>query len=438
MVFWLSVSRVDSHVTAAEFAFDWSPALAPLDPDTSIESLVVLLLTNDVDPTWAEVRKRADRSIESTNDWTVWCEKSFSDARRQIAPGYFHPSAPVLWQRLPLGLPPILTGGKPTADVSRAMVVVTDGDYRVLEFMVGVPSTDELTRLIEDAEETRRWMHQHHASPRELSVAMVDRNQARVGRLWKTEMQQQLVALGESPPEQTLDPIERNKAFTDEIRVRLRPIGRQLQIAYLKEAQLRFGLTNQTDLRRLSILEQHGDTRMPWAWCLSPFLAGVDVRECYRQLAEMVWGQRAIAATRLRSLQANEGRNENADAVQPLAGETLASWIEHQGDRSPFALKLTAVFMKDNNDRAVVASVAERHGLGWGDLDETLSQSPVLEVSALELAIWLYRNGRRPIDLSRPSDARVLFFRSRNDHAHLIRDGDPPGRSITMIRQTQR
>ncbi|WP_144059405.1 hypothetical protein [Rhodopirellula sp. SWK7] len=408
--------------SASADELQWSTPLGELPGENRDQALVVVLITNDVSTEWESGRVSRRASFAEK----CWCGESFLRAVSDVPSGFFHPSAPVYWQHWPLGLPHVLTGGENVTGPGRCAVVVTDGFYRILEFFVGVPDRGELTALIGDAEDTRRWMRQHTKQPSEFTKQIADRNRQRINRLWKLELDQQLVAMGESSQQKVAGPIEEAERFTEEAKVRLSPLATQLQKVYLKDVQLRFGLTELSDFERLVILEQHSATRLAWTSVMAPFIAGADLRSVYEDLVEIVWDRKMM------SLRRHEDDSASDDA--------LDNWISRHGDQDPFAfeIQLPRLSRSGQRQRVPVSEVAERHGLGWKDLDSEIKEVPIRQVTTRELATWLTRHERRPIDVRRPSHARFLFFRSATDRPYPIRDGEPPARSITMIRQVKR
>lgn len=132
----------------AEDARFWSAPLAELDAESAEHTLLVILITDDIAPEWASMGKKK-RPVDHP---ACWCERVITSAVARIPRGFFHQSAPLAGQHWALGLPPILTGGAADTPPARAIVVVTDGHYRTLSAAVGVPTGEELTRLIGDAE----------------------------------------------------------------------------------------------------------------------------------------------------------------------------------------------------------------------------------------------------------------------------------------------
>jgi hypothetical protein len=395
----------------------WSDPLSKLAGEAADRALVVVLITDDVAEQWSARSNGA--KVPKSN--ACWCARPFAKSIAHVPDGFFHPSAPIVWQHWPLGLPSILTGGDVATTPGRAIVVVTDGDYRILEFSVGIPDDNELTRLIEDAEDTRTLMQIHHGQPDLLVQAVAERSSRRISRLWRIALDQQLTAMGKTSQPNVAKELEQIDNFTREVQLRLGLIATELQNVYEKDIQLRFGLKLPDDALRLRSLEQHSATRMDWTRCLNPFIVGGDIRSLHLDLAEIIWNQRVIA-------------------IQPSDSEALTGWITVQGKEQSFVLQIPLPVLAAHQTPQLVqvSSVAERRGLGWNGLKETLQKSPIRKVSVNELASWLLSSGGRPLDLNRPSQTRYLFFRSAADHPYPIRDGDPPGRSITMIRQVQK
>ncbi|MCM2371102.1 hypothetical protein [Aporhodopirellula aestuarii] len=418
----LSVMSLGLCQVALAVEHQWLPPLSELPDENLDHALVVVLITNDVATEWAEGKV----SRRTSAGELCWCRSPFLKAVSGIPSGLFHSSAPVYWQHWPVGLPPILTGGEKVIEPGRAVVVVTDGDYRILELFVGIPSDEELSRLLGDAEDTRRWMRQNVTQPSDFTKQIADRNRERMSRLWKRELDRQLIAMGESPDQDDAGLIEDNERFTEDVKVRFGPLAAQLQTLYLKDVQLRFGLTQLSDFERLIVLEQHSATRMPWTLTITPFLAGADLKSVYLDLIEIVWDRQVMSL-------GHPGEDSKGD-------ESLGKWISQLGEQHPFALEIRLPLLSERGEMqlAPVSAIARRRGFGWKDLDAALSESPIRQVTNRELAAWLLRHNERPLDLSRPSRARYLFFRSSKDHPYPIRDGEPPARSITMIRQVQK
>ncbi|MFG0286920.1 MAG: hypothetical protein ACF8CQ_02030, partial [Rhodopirellula sp. JB044] len=276
-----------------------------------------------------------------------------------------------------------------------------------------------------DAEDTRMWIRQFPDHPKEFVKQIADRNRERVTRIWRLELERQLEVLATASGEAE-QPFEDSTTLTEEIVVRLGPLADQLQNVYLKDVQMRFGLTEKSDLDRLVVLEQHAATRMPWASTIGPFVAGADLRKLYVDLAEIIWSRSAMQIA----------------VPGELAGEpdVVADWVSQQDAQAAFTFELTPPLLsrRGGTQRIPVSEVARRHRLGWDDLDAEIEELAMLRVSNRDLAKWLIRGQRRPIDISRPSHARYLFFRSAADRPYPIRDGEAPGRTITMIRKVQR
>ncbi|WP_144059838.1 hypothetical protein [Rhodopirellula sallentina] len=399
------------------------PPLADVPTENREHALVVALITNDVSSEWQTRRgsSRSDRAIPQH----CWCAQFAEKSIANLPSGFLHPSAPIYFQHWPLGLPAVLTGGKKSSEPGRAFVVITDGQYRVLELSVGVPDGDDLSRMIGDAEDTRMWIRQFPDHPKEFVEQIADRNRERVTRIWRLELERQLEVLATASDEAE-QPFKDSPTLTEEIVVRLGPLADQLQNVYLKDVQMRFGLTEKSDLDRLVVLEQHSATRMPWASTIGPFVAGADLRKLYVDLTEIIWSRSAMQIA----------------VPGELAGEpdVVADWVSQQDAQAAFTFELTPPLLsrRGGAQRIPVSEVARRHRLGWDDLDAEIEELPILRVSNRDLAKWLIRGQRRPVDISRPSHARHLFFRSAADHPYPIRDGEAPGPTITMIRKVQR
>ncbi|SMP54277.1 hypothetical protein SAMN06265222_104229 [Neorhodopirellula lusitana] len=408
------VKEAVAHVSDTGF---WTSPMREVDTATADQTLLVIVITDDIDPAWISL----DKTIRLANRPVCWCETSITKAVAAIPPGFAHPSAPIEGQHWPLGIPKVLTGGESNLPPGRTITVVTDGHYRTLGVIVGIPEDQELVRLIEEAEETRGWLRQHRREPDQLVKKLAERSRQRLPRIWQLQLDQQVAALGTTPLEQVADAISQNERFTKQVQIRFGQVADQVQHTYKQHIEQRFGMTPETDFRRLVALEQHSATRMPWMTTLLPFMAGADLRNVYLDLAETVWDQRAMP-------------------IQMQGKDPLGDWLTQFGDQGPFALHIPPPYLRNRTELqlAKVSDIAQRRGFGWQDLDEALGNGPVRETNLRELATWLYRSKKRPLDLQRPSQTRYLFFRSSTDSPYPIRDGEPPGRSITMIRQVQK
>lgn len=403
--------------TAADFS--WTTSLDEPASATADEALVVVLVTNDV---YAEpVKTSKGRSISRE---PCWCERSLRRSAAKIPAGYWNPSAPIQFQHWPMGLPPIITGGTASGEAGRAIMFVTDGRYRILAMSVGVPEGDDLTRLIEDAEDSRLLLRRHSTDPNELIRQLADRTRGRLNRLWQIELDRHLAALGEGDSEPILDVVDETERYTAGLKLQIGAIAGKLQAVYLKDAQMRFGLTDATDLDRLIILEQHATTRAPWVTIMLPFLVGGDLRLLSTDLVEIVWDRWVMPVE-------TPGKKKKEAAA-------LADWVSQHGDRLSFAFRIVPPLMSERSQTQLVDDVARRRGSGWQDLDDAVNAGPTRQVTVGELAGWLTQTNGKPVDLQRPSRVRILFFRSAKDSPYPIRDGSAPGRATTMIRQVQK
>lgn len=398
--------------------FSWSVALDAPTQETAQDSLIVVIVTNDVPA--EQIRPSKKRTVTRE---MCWCERSLRRSAAKIPAGFTAPSAPIQFQHWAIGLPPILTGGMASGDVGRAMVFITDGQYRILAMSVGVPEGDDLTRLIEDAEDTRLLLRRHGTDPNELIKELADRTRGRLNRIWHIELDRQLAALGDGDSESITNVFDEMERHTDSTRLQIGAIVGKLQGVYLKDVQMRYGLTDATDLDRLVILEQHAATRAPWVTILVPFLVGADLRVLYTDLAEIVWDRWVMPVET-----PSEHKKEAA---------ALADWISQRGDRGSFAFRISPPLMIERAQNQQL-DVARGRSSGWKDLEDAINAGPIRQVTLSELAGWLTQTNSQPVELQRPSRVRVLFFRSAKDSPYPIREGSPPGRAVTMIRQVQK
>ncbi|MGB7323221.1 MAG: hypothetical protein WBD31_00005, partial [Rubripirellula sp.] len=269
---------------------EWGNPFQPVSVSEADNTLVLLLVTNDEPRASGDTENEADdadnkaRRDRRGQDTGIggWCTDVFADAYRDVRRNRPDLKKQIVLQWLPAGLPRELTGGKPDNVPARAMLLVCDGNYRLLSFLVGVPDAADLQALIEDAQEFQLLTGLENESTGSIAIKLAQRSSQRVPRTWRAVLEETVLMMDE---ELTKDPIDR-----------IRWLGDRFTGFYLADVRLRFGLNDASDKDRLTVLEQHIQTRKPWSETLIPFLAGIDVEKTWPALVESVWGHQPVRA----------------------------------------------------------------------------------------------------------------------------------------------
>ncbi|WP_144057884.1 hypothetical protein [Novipirellula maiorica] len=318
-------------------------------------------------------------------------------------------------QFLPTGIPSSLTAGEPRNLPPRAVVAICNSDYRLLSLCVGIPETNELSALIEDAEEVQTLMGIPNDDPSELIRELAERSAERVGRRW-----QQWIA-------QAVTDIENNQA-DEAVADRIDRLGQRFEQAYLAEARLRFGLSDPEDYTRLGLLEQHVSTRQPWCDSMIPLIANTDLRQHYRKLIQPIWGHPPVDA----AADASELIDWAATHIDQAATEKQGTFVLSL--QSPIANAMT---QKRGQDQANDAGKQNRVTKAWDRVASSVQLHPNREVNLQELALLSRAQQWPAIDIQRPSMARYIFVDAAKPTPLVVHVTDPPGRFAAVLQRSK-
>ena len=391
----------------AKMTLTWRAPLSSLSTDASVNSLTLLMIT-DSDPLEAE----SDPRNEDAATAKPWCDSVFAKSMRALYEYRPDLRDSLQLQHMAAGTPEILTGGTRPKLPRRAMLVVLDDEHRLLGWSVGVPETEHLVRLIEDAEEVFLIVSRLRDDPGASGDEVARRSATRLDRRWANVMNEQWQLMGGRSASDVLETAE-------QLSNRISLLATAFRRAYVKDVALRFGLTEELDRTRLAILEQHPQTRRPWCEAMIPFLAGVDFELAWRPMIEAVWNLHCVSTM------------DQAD--------DLIAWWDGLPDDKPVVLELRPPLLASNVAWPPPATegVAARRGLGWDALHELLETETYRSVLACELGILMGHREIPPIDISDPSRARYLYFETTAKTPVLMRERDVPGRYVAFVKRNQ-
>lgn len=379
----------------------WTPAMEVISGPDEDRTLVLMLVTNDnayAEPSYGWCTAALDRRIPGL----LRERPGLRDTLRL--------------QRLPAGLPACLTGGESRSGPGRAIVLVADNDYRLLSFAVGIPSSEELQRIVEDAEQVRSQLaFLQRESRAALEEAVAERSAERVRRVWKEAIEatrDTLPGVGD-----VTDDGVTSYDWSDQAATRVATLTENWESVYLADVVSRFGLTDVSDRQRLVILEQHLETRANWCDAMLPFLAGGDVRALWQPLAEAVW---------------------KLPAVRRVEPDTeLLLWWDEIADTQPVVISLQPSLLAARQAWPPPQLLAQtgRRGATWTDLQAVIQAQPIKDVSAAQLAALITARGLRDVEIALPSTARYLFYEPKQKSPLVIREDELPGRYVAKIKR---
>ncbi|QDV61639.1 hypothetical protein [Crateriforma conspicua] len=168
----------------------------------------------------------------------------------------------------------------------------------------------------------------------------------------------------------------------------------------------------------LGQLEQHAETRDDWVQCALPLLVGLPLRDRWEPLVELVWQQPVVR-------------------FEPMTAELEAWWSKHRSV-TPVVLRTQRLAIAGASARHDVSAAGPPGRVTWADLENTLQQFPVREVSHSQW--WaIHRNeGWAAVDLFRPTTISDTIVMPKSNRPMLFRQGESPARNIAKLRRLQR
>ncbi len=384
----------------------WGEAFSAISAATSSEKTVLMVITND-DPAIA-----TRPSTDQDDNQPLWCLPVLTRSLMKAWQARPELRDKIILQQLPVGMPAKLTGGQLRNQPARAIIAICDGNYRLLSLTVGVPGVDELLTMIEDAEDARTLCQMHQEGSRQKLIASIgQRSAGRLGRMWRGALEEMMVAMGDGDFDEDADVPE---ATRQKQAGRLVVLHDNYQPTYLADVKLRFGLTEAADRTRLVILEQHSETRRPWAEAAIPFLVDEDFVTLWQPLCETLWG--------------------NAPIQLGQSDEALLQWWDSLGDTDSVVLSLQPPLL---TQRLPWPPITDKRGLSWSDVQELAVALPYRSVNAQQLSTLLHTRDLKPVDIEMPSRARYLYFESKKKAGSVFREGEAPGRFVGILKRAK-
>ncbi|MEO1527574.1 MAG: hypothetical protein AAFX06_19265 [Planctomycetota bacterium] len=392
----LSLVALTLVTSPAAFSQEFSTPFEPLSAIGSGSKLVLMLVTDE-----DAFAAGSDVEAESRE---LWCERSLLTSVASLLE-----QRPELKERLELqkfaaGTPAILTGGHARPWPRRVVIVITDGSYRLLSFVVGVPQTRELTKLIEDAEETLAILRLNDSNPKLLAEALADRTEERVDRAYVAVMRQEMAEYVWGDTLTDADETWRRKFMG---------VAHEFDPVYRFDAKLRFELEDSGDAIRLRALEQHLEPRRGWCDTISPFIVGRPANQALPTIIDSVWNETPVLPKSVTD------------------HEELLSWYKTQRDNSMVVLAIRPPLMaRQKSWPPPTEQKGKLAGRGWSALEKAMSAHPFRTVDASELATLMSNHGEQVFDFLLPSRARYVFFEPGKERTFVIREGDLPAKFL--------
>jgi hypothetical protein len=366
-----------------------------------IESKLVMFLITDEDPlVWTKANLNNVDKNRLGGRPDVWCGREFRRAFQKMFEARPDLKDRCIVQRVVAGFPANLTGGVRRTLPPRAIVAICDGQYRLLNFCVGVPEPEDLMGLIEDAEENKTLLNLHSDAPDKLGTELANRNDGRLRRSYQKALGQLVEKYGWD--ESLYDIDEAWIAKHAELVSDLNPV-------FLFDAKLRFALSDASDLVRLLVLEQHFETRKNWCEALAPFIIGRPMQSVMGPIIDSVWGIPPVLET---------NKDDHKD---------LLDWFSTRRDNSILVFSVKPTLL-DRNVMWPPLDISRKKVVkqDWKRLERAMSNHPFRTVTAEELAVLIEETGERPIRLLTPTRARYVFYEPKTVKPFVIRESDLP------------
>ena len=380
----------------------WQTGFQTASSSEVASSLVMLVITNDI----------ASNDITSTDDAgsVVWCQNEIESAY-----GNLLSDRPDLNQRLRLqhiraGWPKELTGGEPRSNPKRAVIAICDSSFHLLAFVVGVPDTEQMLTLIEDAEEVRAtFVLSDSISTASVTHEFAQRSRERLDRKWGELLDELLLTI---PIDLELDNREARLAS-------YQLACNKLDQLFTKDVALRFGFQTTVDANmdtlRLAVLEQHVETRLQWCESAMLFLIGIDFSKSWQAIIERVWNEPLFE------------REANVD--------DLLAWYDDQIDHGTIVLSISPPSSLANVPWPPTVQMDSTRLMGWPKADADARNHLHREVNAQQLAVLIRSKALKAVDLQKPSRARYVFF-AAGKAPLVIRESSRPGQLSGLIRRS--
>ena len=388
-----------------EAPLTWQTPFSPVSGQDAKDQMVVLLITND-DP----FAKPAD---DKKAEVPIWCDSIFARAYRKLIRERPELEKRLVLQKRAAGMPEQLSSDASRNNPSRAIVAVTDANYRLLELGVGVPDSDTLTTLIENAEESAMFIGMHEGESQKIVEAVAQRSGRKLTRTWKTVLDELVTILNDDDDD--AGTVQTKESLLSHIG----RVGESLESVYLSDVKLRFALSDSKDVVRLAILEQHLEARAPWCKSMLPFVMLNDFGQTWRPLTEVVWKQTPI--------------------IDQPTDQSLLDWWDANAKRDVVILAIEPPILAKARKWPPVGvdAVADKRGMGWHDLQKLLVEKPYRVIDAQQLASLIRQRKLPSVELNGSGRLRYLMIKPIANRVTLIRESDVPSKFIGVLKRTK-
>jgi hypothetical protein len=407
---------------AEEPSLAWQAPFTTLSAEQQTNKLVLMLVTNDDafprSSQAARVAKDPDKAAKVDAVKPLdhaqhgWCAAEFHHTCQRILR-----SRPDLKDRISLqsifaGTPLELNGGAASNSPARVLLLVCDSTYSLLGMTVGLPDAEHLLTLLEDAEEVKLLRELNKSNPTQTTAAILQRNEKRLGRMWKIRLQE-IVKAKEQEDALNAD----GAAAPPSSLIRLQKLFLALQPTYNYNVQTRFGLSTKLDERRLVILEQHTEARDSWCQAVTPFMAGMDVQKNWNLIAELLWQQIAIPA--------------GSDQTDFL------TWFDEHKKTGSFILAIKSPSYFEHLPWPPTKAPKNRRGTSWQTAHDAAAEFPFRTITPQQLTELVRQRDLKPITFFSPSMIRYLLVSQSNRLPQIIREQDPPARFWGLLKRAK-
>lgn len=390
-------------------ALDWQAAFTLLSTENQASKLVLMLVTNDdafLDLPMNAGGHKVNAAQPVGQGKHGWCAAEFHRSCQRMLKLRPDLRDRISLQSIIAGTPSELSGGKTSNTPKRVVLFVCDNTYHLLSLSIGIPNADDLLTLIEDAQEVKTLRELAEANPDQTIDILVERNKTRVERLWNLKIQQ----LTEIKEQGGLDDDAPHPPL-------LHRLFSALQPTYNYDAQTRFGLTTELDRRRLIILEQHSETRYAWCQAITPFIAGMDVKQDWNLFVELLWQQCAVAAG-----------SDQTDFLK---------WFDEQKNAGAFVMAVQSPSHVQHLPWPPTKAPKHRRGTSWQTAHESATEFPFRTITTQQLTTLVRERDFKPLTFFSPSMVRYLLVSPSNRLPQIIREQDPPARFWGLLKRAQ-
>ena len=393
----------------------WEEPFTPITESDGDVAFCVIAITNDI-----AARQKGSAKLDSP---TMWCRQSLERSVNELQRQRPKLSKRVQLQHCAVGLPLSLTGGKPGNHPARVIVAVTDKQYRLLSYCIGVPDGESLVSLAEDAEETLTLFSAHKNNLAKVRSVIAQRSEDRLDRIWSGVLREQASVLGyasesEFGEHQSTNNTKTQSKTQSQVSIRLGLLSDALLEPYQSDASQRFGLSNESDVLRLITLEQHIETRRSWCEATIPFLTGISMQAHWQPFVETIW---------------------KVYTISPLTKDAeLLAWWESLGKDQSVTIELTQPPLTELRPWPPRKSVnsTKKIGVDWSDVHAQAIGGMYLKVSLSHFSVLMNKYQLPSVNILGSSPVRYAFFSCKSHKPILIRESDSPGKILGMLQRS--